>query len=305
MSLASGSVEFEKVDSESTLVVVESDEMSESLEYGFDAFSSHSLCVTSPSKLMMDVLNVVLGFAAIAVAMMLPMFCGMTHMEFCPDRFQSLCASSVWLGIFPRSIWFSLVPGAPASLLTMVFCSLLLGADILTFKSIIDLRCQGMGKEKWCTQGSKTILLFKRRWFISPRHHSFSIQVECDLHFLLAGKLGAAARAATALCLFHWFFVNLERWLEYLVVPLVAAFSMWQASAAAFRTAFASVGWFVLSAYVAAKLLGPSAAASEYVTPMVKALLGSSSSRAAAFNCVSRVYTDYLGVWLSTTLSPR
>ena len=36
----------------------------------------------------------------------------------------------------------------------------------------------------------------------------------------------------------------------------------------------------------------------------MKALLSSSSSRAGAFQCVSRVYTDYLGVWLSTTLSP-
>ena len=204
VSLASGSVEFEKVDSELTLVVVESDEMSESLEYGFDAFSSHSLCVTSPSKSMMDVLNVFLGFAAIAVAMMLPVFCGMTHMEFCPDRFQSLSASSVWLGIFPRSIWFSLVPGALASLLMMVFCSLLLGVDILTFKSMIDLRCEGMGKEKWCTQGSKTIL-YSIRTVHFPQASQFSIQVQCDLHFFLAGKLGAAARAAIALCLFHWF----------------------------------------------------------------------------------------------------
>ena len=34
-------------------------------------------------------------FAAIAVAMLLSMFCGMTHMKFCPDRFQSLCVSVV------------------------------------------------------------------------------------------------------------------------------------------------------------------------------------------------------------------
>ena len=80
---------------------------------------------------------------------------------------------------------------------------------------------------------------------------------------------------------------------------------MLQASAAAFRTPFALVGWFVLSLYVAAKFLGSSAAAFEYVTPMVKALLSSSSSRAAAFKCVTCVYTDYLGVWLSTTLSQR
>ena len=158
VSLASGLVEVENVDFEFTLVVVESDEMPESSEYGFDAFSSHSLCVTSPSKLMMDVLNVVRGFASIAVAMMLPVFCGMTHMEFCPDRFSvSLCVVCV---AGHRLLEHFVFPGAPAFLLMMVFYSLLLGGSIITFKSIIDLRCEGMGKEKWCTQGFKTILFF-------------------------------------------------------------------------------------------------------------------------------------------------
>ena len=53
----------------------------------------------------------------------------------------------------------------------------------------------------------------------------------------VARKLGAAACAATDLCPFHCFLVNLA--LEYLVAPLVAAFSMRQASAAAFKNAFA------------------------------------------------------------------
>ena len=151
-----------------------------------ELYLSHCLCVTSPSKLQLGVLNSVVCFAAIAVAMLLSMFCGMTDMESCPDRFQSLCASSVWLGIFPQSnVWFSLVPGAPASLLKMVFCSLLLvGVVILTFLSFIEDRCEGMGKEKWCTQGSKTVLYPKRK-FHFPQASQFSIQVACVLQILL------------------------------------------------------------------------------------------------------------------------
>ena len=41
------------------------------------------------------------------------------------------------------------------------------------------------------------------------------------------------------------------------------------------------------------------------MSPMVKAVLSSTSSRAAAFVRVSRVFIDSFEVWLSMTLSPR
>ena len=52
---------------------------------------------------------------------------------------------------------------------------------------------------------------------------------------------------------------------------------------------------------------GPSATAFEYVLTKVRAVLSrsSSSSSAAAFQRVSRFYTDCFGLWLSTLLSPR
>ena len=125
-----------------------------------------------------------------------------------------------------------------------MFCSMLSGVDILTFKSVIEVRCEGMGKEKWCTQGSKSVLCPKRKFHFSQASQ-FSIQVGCDLQILLqvAWKLGAAACAATALYLFHWFLVDLVRCLGHLLAPLAAAISMRQASAAAFKQCLRFSWW--------------------------------------------------------------
>ena len=72
--------------------------------------------------------NVVLGFAAIAVAMMLPVFCGVTHMEFLPGLFSvSLCVVSV-VGhlssehlVFPDS-WCACVPVDAGILFSAPWC---------------------------------------------------------------------------------------------------------------------------------------------------------------------------------------
>ena len=146
-------------------------------------------------------------------------------------------------GVLPGSFSVSLcvvsvvghLSSEPASLLKMVFCSLLPGVVILTFKSVIEDRCEGLGKEKWCTQGCKSVLYPKRK-FHFLQASLFSTQV-CVLHIWhqVAWKLGAAACAATALCLSHLFLVDLVRCLEYFGAPLAAAISMREASAAAFK----------------------------------------------------------------------
>ena len=86
-------------------------------------------------------------------------------MESCTDRFQSLYFSFMWWGIFPRSsdVVLSLVPGAPASLLRIVFASLVSGVVIIIFKSLVEGRLEGMGKEKWWTQRSKTVRCSMRK----------------------------------------------------------------------------------------------------------------------------------------------